>query len=254
MSEPLIKVVNVTKVYEGPGGFATGLPAAGMFGDLFERFFDGSRERGEPALKVTAVKNLSLEFEAGEFTAIAGPSGSGKSTLLNLIGTLDTPTHGEIRYQGRKVSHLPEETLAEFRLRNLGFVFQAYNLIPVLTALENVEYVLRLQGVGPEERRDRALESLRWVGIDKLAHRRPDQLSGGQQQRVAVARSIVHRPNVVLSDEPTANLDSKTAAALLDLMGQLNAEHRITFLFSSHDELVLSRARRVVQIRDGALA
>jgi putative ABC transport system ATP-binding protein len=248
--EPLIKVLNVTKVYEGAG--APLLPA-GFLGGLFRRITDGG-ERSEPAPKVTAVKNLSLDFTPGEFTAIAGPSGSGKSTLLNLIGTIDTPTHGEVRYEGRKVSHLAEDALAEFRLRTLGFVFQSYNLIPVLTALENVEYILRLQKVGPAERRERAHEALRSVGIAPLADRRPDQLSGGQQQRVAVARAIVHRPSVVLADEPTANLDSKTAASLMDLMQNLNEERRITFIFSSHDELVLSRARRVIRLHDGSLA
>jgi len=251
MSEPLISVVNVSKIYEKP--WAPAFAAGTLLGGLYERFMGGAEERVEPALKVTAVHHLSLDIQAGEFTAIAGPSGSGKSTLLNLIGTLDTPSHGEIRYEGRKVSHLPEDALAEFRLRTLGFVFQAYNLIPVLTALENVEYVLQLQGVEKLNRRERSMEALRWVGIEKLANRRPDHLSGGQQQRVAIARAIVHRPPVVLADEPTANLDSKTAAALMDLMGTLNKEHRITFVFSSHDELVLSRAKRVVHIRDGSL-
>ena len=203
--------------------------------------------------KVAALNHLSLELQAGEFTAIAGPSGSGKSTLLNLIGTLDTPTQGEIFYDGRKVSALGADQTADFRLRSLGFVFQAYNLIPVLTAVENVEYPLVLQGVPKGERRAKALEALRWVGIEALANRRPDLLSGGQQQRVAVARSIVHRPMVVLADEPTANLDSKTAAQLLDLMEALNRQHGITFIFSSHDPAVLSRARRVVHIRDGRL-
>ena len=251
MSEPLIAVVNVSKVYEKP--WSPAFPVGTVLGDLYTRFFGAREERIEPALKVTAVRNLNLEIQAGEFTAIAGPSGSGKSTLLNLIGTLDTPSHGEVRFEGRKVSHLPEEALADFRLHMMGFVFQAYNLIPVLTAIENVEYVLQLQGVGAIARRERAMEALRWVGIEKLADRRPDHLSGGQQQRVAVARAIVHRPPVVLADEPTANLDSKTAASLMDLMQGLNADHRITFVFSSHDELVLSRAKRVVHIRDGSL-
>ncbi|MBI3552491.1 MAG: ABC transporter ATP-binding protein [Elusimicrobia bacterium] len=203
--------------------------------------------------KVSALSGLSLEFHSGEFTAIAGPSGSGKSTLLNLIGTLDAPTHGEILHQGRKVTGLSAEELADFRLRHLGFIFQAYNLIPVLSAVENTEYPMVLQGVPAPERRARAMEALRSVGLEALAHRRPDALSGGQQQRVAVARSMVHRPMVVLADEPTANLDSKTAAALLDLMHGLNTEHGLTFIFSSHDPAVLSRATRVVHIRDGRL-
>ncbi|MBI5884295.1 MAG: ABC transporter ATP-binding protein [Elusimicrobia bacterium] len=222
MSEPLIEVRGVSKVYDGNS-------------------------------KVAAVNSLSLEFHAGEFSAIAGPSGSGKTTLLNIIGTLDRPTHGEVRYEGRRVSHLSREEAANFRLRSLGFVFQAYNLIPVLTAVENVEYPLVLQGAPKGERRSRALETLAWVGLEQFASRRPDHLSGGQQQRVAVARSIVHRPMVVLADEPTANLDSKTAASLLDLMEALNRERGVTFLFSSHDSAVLSRARRTVHMRDGKL-
>ncbi len=202
---------------------------------------------------LAALNHLSVEFDAGEFTAIAGPSGSGKSTLLNLIGTIDTPTEGEILYEGRQVSSLTPDQLADFRLRSLGFIFQAYNLIPVLSALENVEYPLVLQGVPKPERHKRALDALDAVGLKGYANRRPDALSGGQQQRVAVARSIVHAPKVVLADEPTANLDSKTAASLLDLMVSLNREKGVTFLFSSHDPSVLERARRVVHIRDGRL-
>ncbi|MBI3550376.1 MAG: ABC transporter ATP-binding protein [Elusimicrobia bacterium] len=225
--ETLIQLKKVSKVYEG----------AGMSG----------------APKVTALRDIDLEIARGEFMAIAGPSGSGKSTLLNLIGTLDTPTSGEIFFEGRRVSSLSENELSDFRLHSLGFVFQAYNLIPVLTAVENVEYALTLQGVPRQERRARALEALHWVGLDDNAHRRPDLLSGGQQQRVAVARAIVHRPALVLADEPTANLDSKTAKTLLDLMLELNEKHQITFLFSSHDPRVLETARRILQIRDGAL-
>jgi putative ABC transport system ATP-binding protein len=203
--------------------------------------------------KVAAVRGVDLVLQRGEFTALAGPSGSGKSTLLNLIGTLDRATKGQILYDGRDVTHLDADALADFRLGALGFVFQAYNLIPVLTALENVEYPLVLRGVGAEERRAASLEALKHVGLEAMAHRRPDLLSGGQQQRVAVARAIVHRPALVLADEPTANLDSKTGAALLDLMERLNQEHGVTFLFSSHDPAVLSRARRVVHLLDGAL-
>ncbi|HBL17603.1 MAG TPA: macrolide ABC transporter ATP-binding protein [Elusimicrobia bacterium] len=237
--EPLIQLKNITKVYEIGG------PAMGRLGRL--------RGGAHPGLSVTALKQLSLDFHRGEFTAIAGPSGSGKSTLLNIIGTIDSPTRGEVHYEGRKVSSLREELLADFRLRSLGFVFQAYNLISVLTAVENVEYVLALQGIGREERAQRAREALRRVGVEAQADRRPDLLSGGQQQRVAVARAIVHRPMVVLADEPTANLDSKTAEALLALMLDLNEEHGVTFLFSSHDPRVLSRAKRVIQIHDGCV-
>ena len=226
---PLIELKSVTKVYEAPGG-----------------------SRAIPT--VTALHSISFSIQRGEFTAIAGPSGSGKSTLLNIIGTLDSASKGEVVYDGRKVSGLSETELADFRLHSLGFVFQAYNLIPVLSAVENVEYVLALQGVPRAERRARAREALKWVGLEKEADRRPDLLSGGQQQRVAVARAIVHRPMVVLADEPTANLDSKTAEALLELMLGLNADHAVTFVFSSHDPRVLSRARRVVSILDGRLA
>jgi putative ABC transport system ATP-binding protein len=226
----LIELKKVTKVYVPPGGARAEAPA------------------------VTALHALSLGFQRGEFTAIAGPSGSGKSTLLNIIGTLDAATSGSVAYDGRNVSGLSEADLADFRLRSLGFVFQAYNLIPVLTAAENVEYVLALQGVPKKERRTRALESLKAVGLTPQADRRPDLLSGGQQQRVAVARAIVHRPMVVLADEPTANLDSKTAEHLLELMQGLNTEHGVTFLFSSHDPRVLARARRIVTIHDGRLA
>ncbi len=204
--------------------------------------------------KVAALRGVDLKVDRGEFAALAGPSGSGKSTLLNLIGTLDRPTKGEILYEGSVVSRLDADGLADFRLRTLGFVFQSYNLIPVLTARENVEYPLVLQGVGAEERERSAHEALKWVGLEGYAHRRPDLLSGGQQQRVAVARAIVHRPALVLADEPTANLDSKTGGALLDLMESLNRDHGVTFLFSSHDPAVLVRARRVVHLLDGALS
>ncbi|HXT02057.1 MAG TPA: ABC transporter ATP-binding protein, partial [Elusimicrobiota bacterium] len=196
--------------------------------------------------KVAAVRGVDLKIDRGDFACLAGPSGSGKSTLLNLIGTLDRPTKGEILYDGSVVSKLDVDGLADFRLHTLGFVFQSYNLIPVLTARENVEYPLVLQGVGAEERERAAHEALKWVGLETFANRRPDLLSGGQQQRVAVARAIVHRPALVLADEPTANLDSKTGAALLDLMETLNREHGVTFLFSSHDQAVLARARRVI--------
>ena len=223
MSEPLIRVVNVSKVYK-------------------------------EASKVSALSELSVEFRSGEFTAIAGPSGSGKSTLLNLIGTIDSPTDGEIFFRARKISALSRDEAADFRLIELGFIFQAYNLIPVLTAVENVEYPLVMQKMPKAERRARAMEVLGWVGLETMADRYPNQLSGGQQQRVAVARSIVHRPMVVLADEPTANLDSKTGAALLDLMQGLNKDKNVTFIFSSHDPAVLSRATRVVEMRDGRLA
>ena len=249
--EPIVELKGVTKVYE-PSSFSPDR----LFRKAFDRWRNGSAARLEAAaqLRVHALKGITAEFFAGEFAALAGPSGSGKSTLLNLIGTLDRPTHGDIRILGRRVTPMSGDELADFRLTAMGFVFQAFNLLPVLTALENVEYVLRLQGVAPRQRRERAMEALRQVGLEKLADRRPDHLSGGQQQRVAVARAIIHRPTLVLADEPTANLDSKTAVALLDLMQELNRSQKITFIFSSHDPSVLQRAGRVVHLHDGALA
>jgi putative ABC transport system ATP-binding protein len=201
-----------------------------------------------------ALRGVSLSIGEGEFTVLAGPSGSGKTTLLNLFGALDEPSSGEILLVGQNLSDLSATELAELRLRKLGFVFQAYNLIPVFSARENVEFVMELQGVAAQERRRRALAMLHEVGLDGLEEKRPLEMSGGQQQRVAVARAIVSGPRVVLADEPTANLDSKTAAQLLDTMRQMNREHRVTFLFSSHDPMVIERADRVVRLHDGAIA
>jgi putative ABC transport system ATP-binding protein len=202
-------------------------------------------------VKTVALDGVDLAIESGEFTAIAGPSGSGKTTLLNLFGALDVCTGGEIRVEGERLAELAPAELALLRLEKLGFVFQAYNLIPVLSARENVEFVMELQGVAAPERRARAEELLADVGLSDLAGKRPLEMSGGQQQRVAVARAIVSRPRVVLADEPTANLDSATATALLDLMLRMNRERGVTFLFSSHDPLVIERARRTVRLRDG---
>ncbi len=201
-----------------------------------------------------ALRGVSLSIGEGEFTVLAGPSGSGKTTLLNLFGALDEPSSGEILLDGQNIGDLSATELAELRLRKLGFVFQAYNLIPVLSARENVEFVMELQGVAPQERRRRALAMLHEVGLDGLEEKRPLEMSGGQQQRVAVARAIVSGPRVVLADEPTANLDSKTAAQLLDTMRAMNREHRVTFLFSSHDPMVIERADRVVRLHDGKIA
>ncbi len=204
-------------------------------------------------LDVPALRGLDIELREGEFAVLAGSSGSGKTTLLNLIGALDQPTEGSLVVDGRDLSRLSGKALAEMRLRRLGFVFQAYNLVPVLTAYENAEYVLLLQGVPADERKRRVNELLDAVGLQGLSHRRPSELSGGQQQRVAVARAIAAEPALVLADEPTANLDSKTATDLIEMMHQLNQERGVTFLFSSHDPKVINKAARVIRLEDGRI-
>ncbi len=204
-------------------------------------------------VETRALGGVCLGLERGEFSALAGPSGSGKTTLLNLLGALDTPTSGKIQLEGVELSELSPGALSELRLHKLGFVFQAYNLIPVLAARENVEFVMELQRVPSSERKARAMEVLERVGLAGLESKRPLEMSGGQQQRVAVARAIASRPRVVLADEPTANLDSDTAAQLLELMAQLNREDEVTFLFSTHDPMVMEAARRVVRLRDGRI-
>ncbi len=207
----------------------------------------------QDSIAVTALKDVDLEIAAGEFLALIGPSGSGKSTLLNLLGGLDHPTSGRLWVADEELGAMSRYALAELRLRKIGFVFQEYNLIPVLSAIENVEYVMLLQGVPDAERRDRAMAILNEVGLAGLEDRRPGELSGGQQQRVAVARAIVSEPALVLADEPTANLDSATGAALMDLMRQLNEEKGVTFVFSTHDAMVMERARRLVRLKDGQI-
>jgi putative ABC transport system ATP-binding protein len=202
-------------------------------------------------VETQALGGVDLRVGEGEFTALSGPSGSGKTTLLNLFGALDEPSEGEVRLDGQLLAELAAAELSQLRLRKLGFVFQAYNLIPVLTATENVEFVMVLQGVPVAERRARVAELLREVDLEGLGDKRPLEMSGGQQQRVAVARAIASRPRVVLADEPTANLDSQTAGRLLDLMDRLNRQHGVTFLFSTHDPLVMQRARRNVRLKDG---
>lgn len=203
--------------------------------------------------EIRAVDDLSLEIRPGEFVALCGPSGSGKTTVLNLIGGLDVPTRGRVFLEGRDLARLSRTELARLRRDRIGFVFQAYNLVPVLTAYENAEFVLALQGVAGTERRKRVMTLLKEVGLDGLENRRIDQLSGGQQQRVAIARAIVPRPAIVLADEPTANVDSVTAESLLVLMERLNHGEGVTFLFSTHDQRVMDRAHRIIRLRDGRL-
>jgi putative ABC transport system ATP-binding protein len=202
---------------------------------------------------VNALTNVDLEVETGGFIALAGPSGSGKTTLLNLIGGLDQPDSGTIQVDGQSYADLSGSQMADLRLHRIGFIFQAYNLIPVLSAVENVEYVMLLQGIPGAQRRRRAREILATVGLADKYDRRPAELSGGQQQRVAVARAIVAGPSIVLADEPTANLDSKTGESLLQLMQQMNRERSVTFIFSTHDNMVMEYARRIVMIRDGRI-
>ena len=204
-------------------------------------------------VEVRAVDGLSLNIGKGDFAALCGPSGSGKTTVLNLIGGLDVPTSGRVFLEDQDLATLSRSQVSKIRRDRLGFVFQAYNLIPVLTAYENAEFVLKLQGVSDRECRDRVMEILKEVGLEGLENRRPDEMSGGQQQRVAIARAIVTRPAIVLADEPTANVDSSTADALLDLMQQLNQGYGGTFLFSTHDRRVMDRARRLIRLRDGKI-
>ncbi len=205
----------------------------------------------EGPVKVRAVNDVSLKIEEGEFAAIVGPSGSGKTTLLNIIGGLDHPTSGKVLINGNDISELSENQLIDFRLHNIGFIFQAYNLIPVLTARENVSFVMLLQKRPKAEREKRTEELLKEVGLLDRINNRPSELSGGQQQRVAVARALASRPKFVLADEPTANLDSKSTANLLDIMARLNHEENMTFIFSTHDSRVIERARRVITLEDG---
>ena len=218
----VVEVENVTRVYE---------------------------EKGQPPAQ--ALRGVSLAVEKGEFMALSGPSGSGKTTLLNLIGGLDAATSGVVKVDGRPLSGLSRLQLADLRRDRIGFIFQSYNLVPVLTASENAGYVLELKGMGAKERREKVKAIFERIGLGAFLDSRPLKMSGGQQQRVAVARAIVSEPAVVLADEPTANLDQATGAALMDLMRELNRERGITFIFSSHDPMVLERADRVVRLIDG---
>ena len=220
MSKPVIEVKNLEKVYEG-------------------------------AVPVQALNGISLTIAQGEFTALKGPSGCGKTTLLNMLGGLDQPTAGSIAIGGVDITTLSENALIDFRLRNIGFVFQAYNLIPVLSAQENISFIMLLQNRSKEERAERAQQLLEVVGLKGKEDKRPGQLSGGQQQRVAVARALASKPQFVLADEPTANLDSQSTANLLDIMERLNKEEGMTFVFATHDDRVIKKARRIISIEDG---
>lgn len=205
-------------------------------------------------IPVYAVNNVHLHLQEGEFTALVGPSGSGKTTLLNLIGGLDAPDSGNIFIDGTDITKLSKTKLIDFRLHNIGFVFQSFNLVPVLTAKENAEFIMLLQGIKRKEREKRLLQLFKEIGLEDKMNARPAQLSGGQQQRVAVARALASKPRFILADEPTANLDSISASNLLDLMTKLNKEENMTFLFSTHDQRVIERARRVITLVDGKIS
>ncbi len=207
----------------------------------------------ETKVPVKAVNGIDVEFKEGEFTAVVGPSGSGKTTFLNMLGGLDQPTKGEVIINGTKIHELKSRELIDFRLHNIGFVFQAYNLIPVLTAKENVAFIMELQKRSRKERNKIAMDLLEEVGIADKANNRPGDISGGQQQRVSVARALASRPKFILADEPTANLDSKSTADLLDMMLKMNKDSKITFIFSTHDQRVMDKARRIVTIDDGKI-
>jgi len=222
--------------------------------DIVIRTRELCRHFGTGATRVAALDNVSLEIARGEFTAIIGPSGSGKSTLLNLFGGLDAPSSGVVELAGTNIARMSGRELSDFRRDHIGFIFQAYNLIPVLSAAENIEYIMLLQQVPARERRARVVEMLALVGLEGLGDRRPAQLSGGQQQRVAIARAIASSPDIILADEPTANLDSKTGMGLLDTMRELNTSLDMTFVFSTHDQKIMDRATRLITLQDGRIA
>jgi len=222
MSE-IIKVENISKKY--------------MFGQV----------------SIIALDNVNLNIQKGEFTAIAGPSGSGKTTLLNIISGLDVPSTGNVMLDGKPLSKMKGSELSDFRRDHIGFIFQSYNLIPVLNVQENIEYIMLLQGISEKERHIRVLEILKEVGLSDMSRRRPAELSGGQQQRVAVARAMVSNPDIILADEPTANLDSHSAIDLLDMMRRLNEERGMTFVFSTHDSRIMERAKRLIMLKDGVI-
>lgn len=212
---------------------------------------DVSKSYRQGKVEVQALRGVSLDIEKGGFVALAGPSGSGKTTMLNIIGGLDSPNSGEVHVDGQALETMSQGDLAAMRLSKVGFIFQAYNLVPVLSALENVEFVMLMQGVEQEERQAKARAILDEVGLQGMHDRRPAELSGGQQQRVAVARAVVSEPAIILADEPTANLDSKTGESLLEMMRELNEQKHVTFIFSTHDSMVMDYAKRLVRIKDG---
>ncbi len=220
-------------------------------GDPIVELEDVTKVYQQGEVEVFALRGLSVRIEKGEFSALSGPSGSGKTTALNMIGALDRPTSGRVLLEGENLASLSRRELSQVRRDRIGFVFQAYNLIPVLTAFENAETVLRLQGVDPAERRERVMALLKDVGLEGMENRLPNALSGGQQQRVAIARAIASNPAIVLADEPTANVDSETAEHLLDIMQKLNQTRGVTFLFSTHDPRVMDRASRIIRVVDG---
>ncbi|MEZ7818633.1 MAG: ABC transporter ATP-binding protein [Pseudomonadales bacterium] len=211
------------------------------------------RTFGEGETQVAALDQVDITIKAGEFTAITGPSGSGKTTLLQLIGGLDEPAMGDIFLSGTNIAHMSGAQLSDFRRDHIGFIFQSYNLIPVLSAQENIEYIMLLQGVSAQARRERVQEMLALVGLEGLGNRRPAQLSGGQQQRVAVARAMASKPTIILADEPTANLDSTTGVALIEVMRELNKKLGMTFVFSTHDHKIMERADRLIHLEDGVI-
>ena len=207
----------------------------------------------DDGVPVHAIKGIDLKVNKGEYIVIAGPSGSGKTTLLNLLGTLDKPSSGKIFYENEDMTLKSRKLLSDFRLKKFGFIFQAYNLIPVLTVLENIEFSLMLLGISEKERRQRALALMEELEIAELADKKPNEMSGGQQQRAAAVRAIINNPSVVLADEPTANLDTKTGENLMNLLKRMNKEKNITFIFSSHDQIVIDRAERLIILKDGAI-
>ncbi|MFC1482634.1 ABC transporter ATP-binding protein [Candidatus Margulisiibacteriota bacterium] len=215
--------------------------------DLSKIYISGKK------IETKALKYINVEIEEGEFTVIHGPSGSGKTTLLNMVGGLDAPTSGDVYFDNDLISKKKEAPLSKIRLHKIGFIFQAYNLIPVLTAMENIEYVMMLQGIEEKVRRDKAQKIADHIGIGELLHKTPSEMSGGQQQRVAIARAIVGEPKLILADEPTANIDSETGSGLLDMMKKLNEEKNITFVFSTHDPMVIEKARRKISLHDGKI-